>query len=825
MPMGHLGELPLASTAIAVSLCNVTGHNLLSISISQLNCLRQSWGSASLYACSGGRGESLIISIDFGVLMPPLCIPLKMPKVLNLIGQDPTISHEAQRYAIYLIPSLFAYATLQPLIQFFQAQSMITPMALSSIACLCFHLPLCWMLIFKSELGSVGSAVSTGVSMWLNVVFLALYMKFSSACAKARSPLSLEILKGMGEFFRFAVPSAGMVCLEWLSFDLLVLLSGFLPNPALETSVISVWYVLTTISTLYAMPYGIGAAASTRVSNELGGGSPDRARVAVYSTMLIASMQAIVTSSALFAARGVFGYLFSNEEAVITYVTKMTPLVCISAILDGVQGALCGIARGSGWQHMAVIVVLGAFYLVGIPTAIWMAFWLKMGGKGLWIGILVGALIQTLVLAVATGFTDWEKQATMARERLFPEESQNEDQEEICNERSDVVGRERGETLIYWAAVGVEIKKVGGIAAPLVAVVLSQFLLQVVSIMMVGHLGQLSLSSSALAISFATVSGFSLLMGMASGLETISGQAYGAQQFRKVGIQTYTAIFSLNIVCIPLSILWINMETILNLLGQDPSISHESGRFLARLIPALFAYASLQPMVRYFQSQSLITPMLVASVSALLIHIPLCWLLVFKTGLASLGAAVAMATCMWLNVVFLGIYLRFSPLCDKTRATPFTMEVFHGVVEFFRFGNAAGARIAVSGVMTIAVLEGITVGSVLFALRSVYGYSFSSDKEVVAYVTQMTPLLCTSVMVDSLQGVISGIARGCGWQHIGAVVNLGAYYLFGIPMAVVLGFCLELKGKGLWLGIMAGASLQTLLLFFVTFRVDWENEV
>ncbi|KAL8142036.1 hypothetical protein V2J09_015068 [Rumex salicifolius] len=69
-----------------------------------------------------------------------------------------------------------------------------------------------------------------------------------------------------------------------------------------------------------------------------------------------------------------------------------------------------GIARGSGWQHIAAMVVLGAFYLVGIPMAIWMGVWLKMRGRGLWLGIQLGTIIQILLLLVATAFTDWEKQ-------------------------------------------------------------------------------------------------------------------------------------------------------------------------------------------------------------------------------------------------------------------------------------------------------------------------------------------------------------------------------------------------------------------------------
>lgn len=86
---------------------------------------------------------------------------------------------------------------------------------------------------------------------------------------------------------------------------------------------------------------------------------------------------------------------------------------------------------------------------------------------------------------------------------------------------------------------------------------------------------------------------------MASALETLSGQAYGAQQYKEVGTQTYTAIFSLLIVSIPISILWIYMEYILIFMGQDSQISHEAGRFLKFLLPTLFGYATLQPLIRY----------------------------------------------------------------------------------------------------------------------------------------------------------------------------------------------------------------------------------
>lgn len=43
--------------------------------------------------------------------------------------------------------------------------------------------------------------------------------------------------------------------------------------------------------------------------------------------------------------------------------------------------------------------------------------------------------------------------------------------------------------------------------------------------------------------------------------------------------------------------------------------------------------------------------------------------------------------------------------------------------------------------------------------------------------------------------LLSGTARGCGWQKIGAYVNLGSYYLIGIPSAIVLAFVLHVGGR------------------------------
>lgn len=57
-----------------------------------------------------------------------------------------------------------------------------------------------------------------------------------------------------------------------------------------------------------------------------------------------------------------------------------------------------------------------------------------------------------------------------------------------------------------------ELKKLGSLAGPLVLVSFLQYSLQMISVMFVGHLGNLSLSSASMATSFAGVTGFSVMV-------------------------------------------------------------------------------------------------------------------------------------------------------------------------------------------------------------------------------------------------------------------------------------------------------------------------
>uniref|UniRef100_A0A0D6QR75 Protein DETOXIFICATION n=1 Tax=Araucaria cunninghamii TaxID=56994 RepID=A0A0D6QR75_ARACU len=407
MMVGHLDELALSSASIATSFAGVSGFSVLMGMASALETLcGQSYG-AKQYHMLGIHTQRAIVAL-LCVSIPLAVVWAYMGQILTAIGQDPSIAFEAGKFARWMIPSLFAYAVLQPLVKFLQTQSIVFPMMFGSAIALCFHVPICWALVFKTGLGNKGAALADSISNWVNVALLALYIKLSPSCKKTWTSFTKESLHDIKHFLQLAVPSAVMICLEFWSFQMLILLSGLLPNPKLETSVLSI--CLNTVSLSYRIPIGFGAAVSTRVSNELGAGHSRAAHLAVYVMVFMVITETAVIACTLFSMRNVWGYAFSNEREVVDYVASMMPLLAVSTIMDGIQGALSGVARGCGWQKLGAYVNLGAYYMVGIPVAVTLAFVLHMGGKGLWLGIVCGLFTQTILLFILTLCTDWEEQ-------------------------------------------------------------------------------------------------------------------------------------------------------------------------------------------------------------------------------------------------------------------------------------------------------------------------------------------------------------------------------------------------------------------------------
>ncbi|WCJ42399.1 MATE efflux family protein [Euphorbia peplus] len=418
MFVGHLGQLSLSSATIATSFASVTGFSLLRGMGSALETFcGQSYG-AQQYSMLGVHLQiSIVVLLLTGI--PLAFIWANTTHILLLFRQDPVISAEAGQYARFMIPSISGFAIRECVIRFLQAQNKVMPMVVSSGITTLLHILICWSLVFKSGLGTKGAALSNAISYWINAILLMVYVTKNPACKQTWTGFSKDALhlRGILNYVKLAIPSSVMLSLEIWSFELIVLLGGLLPNPQLETSVLSISQ--NTSAMTYMIPLGLSGAVSTRVSNELGAGQPRVARLAVCVALGIVITEGILVGSILITGRKLWGYSYSKEERVVNYVAQMLILVSIAHVLNGIQTVLSGTSRGCGWQKIGVVINLGAYYLIGLPCSVLLAFVYHLGGKGLWTGIIVALVAQAVGLLAITMRTNWEKESKKASDRVL----------------------------------------------------------------------------------------------------------------------------------------------------------------------------------------------------------------------------------------------------------------------------------------------------------------------------------------------------------------------------------------------------------------------
>ncbi|KAJ3995059.1 multidrug/Oligosaccharidyl-lipid/Polysaccharide flippase [Lentinula boryana] len=156
-----------------------------------------------------------------------------------------------------------------------------------------------------------------------------------------------------------------------------------------------------------------------------------------------------------------------------------------------------------------------------------------------------------------------------------------------------------------------------------------------------------------------------------------------------------------------------------------------------------------------------------------------------------------------------------------------------GIAASIRIGNLLGERdslraeAAAKGVVAVGFAIAGLMSILLLAFRNSFAYLFNNDPEVVSTVASIIPILAAFQIFDATAGITSGILRARSKQVLGAVLNISAYYVFGIPFGIYLAFSssTHLGLAGLWVGLTV--ALVYCAGFGVAMSVwtpDWEKE-
>lgn len=411
----------------------------------------------------------------------------------------------------------------------------------------------------------------------------------------------------------------------------------------------------------------------------------------------------------------------------------------------------------------------------------------------------------------------------------------------------------------------------------------------IISMLFLGRLGGLALAGGSLAIGFANITGYSVLSGLAIGMEPICGQAFGAKKFKLLGLALQRTVILLLFSSIPISILWFNMKKILLFCGQNEEIADEAHSYILCSLPDLIALSFLHPLRIYLRSQSINLPLTYCAGLAILFHIPINYLLVSVFELGIYGVALG---AVWTNFNIVGslvVYIIVSGVYKKTwpgfssdclnewksllglaipscisvclewwwyeimillsgfmlnpQSTVASMGIliqttaliyiFPSSLSFgvsTRVGNELGAnrpnRAKLGAIIGLCFSFFFGLSALVFAfnVRKIWAKMFTDDMEIIELTSLVLPIIGLCELGNCPQTTICGVLRGTARPKLGANINLGCFYIVGMPIAIWLSFYGGWDFNGLWVGLLAAQASCAVAMLIALARTNWEVE-
>ncbi|CAI9114689.1 OLC1v1015468C1 [Oldenlandia corymbosa var. corymbosa] len=423
--LGRLGSLELAGGALSIGFTNITGYSVLVGLASGLEPVcSQAFGSKNwdLLSLSLQR----MIFILFLAIIPISLLWINLESIMVFLGQDVEITKMAATYCLYSLPDLLTNTLLQPLRVYLRSQGVTKPQMWCTFIAVIFHVPLNYVLVVGMGLGVRGVAMASVLTNLHMVVLIIGYVYMNGMWEWKGTAGMGGICRGLGPLLKLAVPSCVGICLEWWWYEIVTVLSGYLPNPKLAVAATGI--LIQTTSLMYTVPMALSGCVSARVGNELGAGKPYTAKLAAMVALGCAFVFGLINITWTVIFKDRWGGLFTEDQQLKALVASVLPIIGLCELGNCPQTTGCGILRGTARPAVGARINLGSFYFVGTPVAVGLAFWLHIGFSGLWLGLLSAqAACAISIMYVVVGCTDWEGESLKAKKLTSLEMTQKHD--------------------------------------------------------------------------------------------------------------------------------------------------------------------------------------------------------------------------------------------------------------------------------------------------------------------------------------------------------------------------------------------------------------
>ncbi|KAK6232659.1 hypothetical protein SCA6_002732 [Theobroma cacao] len=382
--IGHISEVELATYALVQSILIRFMYGIvIGMSSATETLCGQAFGAGHHHMMGIYLQRSWIVDGITATILAPLFI-FATP-ILRLLGQEEELAVAAGPIALWFIPMIYSFVMSLTISMFLQAQLKNLIVGWVSTASFVFHVLLSWMFVNKFNWGVNGAMAAMIISGWTSVVGQVVYV-FGGWCPNTWKGFSIAAFGDLLPVVKLSISSGVMICLELWYYSILVLVAGYMKNATIAIDAFSI--CLNINGWEFMVCLGFLVAASVRVSNELGKGNAKAVKFAIKTILGTSTCIGVVLWILCLVFRNQISYLFSS------------------------------IATGAGLQSMVAYVNLGSYYVIGIPIGILLGYVAHLQVKGLWIGLLSGVAMQSLILSWIVWKTDWDEQVRKASERL-----------------------------------------------------------------------------------------------------------------------------------------------------------------------------------------------------------------------------------------------------------------------------------------------------------------------------------------------------------------------------------------------------------------------
>ncbi len=246
------------------------------------------------------------------------------------------------------------------------------------------------------EMGVVGAGVSTLISRICMPIFVIFYFmrshtfkRYTYFFSKNRFSLSKVF-----SLFKVGMPIALQIFMEFSAFALTSLMVGWIGTVELAAN-----QVAANVSNFAFMAVlGVASATTIRVSHEYGARDFVAMKRAATASLHISFAWNTFTALLFILFREQIPLIFTTDPVVIEIASKLLIFVAIYQFSDGLQCMTIGILRGIRDVKQIMAIAFFSYIVVNLPIGYICAFKLHLGVYGLWIGIIVGLALASILL-------------------------------------------------------------------------------------------------------------------------------------------------------------------------------------------------------------------------------------------------------------------------------------------------------------------------------------------------------------------------------------------------------------------------------------------